>query len=355
MQSSAKNNPNQIKKTVIQKSALFFLYVFSACLSLTWTTNLEAGGAVDQETAFLICEKIEEWDSLMKERPLPEDKLNLLGIQIHGSVDLGGHGGTFQASVDLKDKTHYVFLKPKDATESRNYKIIRLLDVNLADFMPEIYGEVQIMNQGYLVMENTRMSPNGASLEQLVDIKLAGKIDGESFNGITGSGFNPIANQEEMLATRKETKPFLDYLQMGIGSNNSPNFMIAVGAKALRILNYPNSEEILKNSLKKVPKTDLEFLCQELNTLTTILKESPVAFIGASIILVAQEDGSIKPILLDPAHMQVDNKIKEFIDAHFDQEESALIYYGQTSSFNKQKMSNENAMFYIMLTIGSLL
>lgn len=266
----------------------------------------------------------------------------LLGFE--KSVDLGGHGGNICIKMKMDNQNHYLFLKKFDETEARNYQVIKALSPKLLDYMPKVYGEATLGTQKFLIMENTRVDDHGNSLKQLLDIKLAGKVEGLE---------NPIANQEEMVATRGTEKNILDYEQMKIGAEFSPDYMIASkGLRAFRVFNYSKSKEALIHALQNEPLEKKELLLNELKKLKRALEDSPVAFIGASIILIKQSDGSIKPLLIDPAHMQVDPKER---DSYFYVLRGVKnIYYGTDKKYNLQRISNFRALnsFITHITTG---
>jgi hypothetical protein len=243
-------------------------------------------------------------------------------------------------------ETHHLFLKPLDETEARNYEIIKALDPALAQFMPEIYGKADIRGKRYLVMENTRMDGDGNALVQLADIKLAGLLETKDFN--------PIANQAEMRNTRGKNKNWFDYLQMKWGANQSPHFMIPKGPKLLRLFNYSHSEESLQQSLDNVNLSQLRKLQETLMQLYITLKSSPLAFAGLSIILVEQKNGQIRPLFIDPAHMQVQPTImqQQALASRFTTDNLAKIFFGSEADYQDYKSSNNIAMLSIISSIS---
>lgn len=267
---------------------------------------------------------------------------HLKGFGLGASQDLGGHGGTKLVTVNEGGQKHELFLKPKDEVELRNYKIINQLDPNLSKFMPRVYGEIRIDNKEYLVMENTRKSQEGHGLKQLADIKLSGKIDGKS-------EFNPIYDKNETVTTRGKEKGRLNAWQMGKGAALAPDgFMVAHGPKIARLFNYRNSSENLRKSLQNASSDNLLKLGKSLKEIQDVLDKSPIALIGASIILVEQEDQSIKALLIDPAHIQVDESKRQDVESNLSSEEHAKVYYGkpevEEDRFSDQKQSNINAL-----------
>lgn len=254
-----------------------------------------------------------------------------------GSQDVGGHGGTFLAKITLPNgENHHLFLKPLDETEARNYAIIQEIAPEVTKFMPRVYGEIKIGPQAYLVMENTRIGKQDESLTQLADVKLAGKIGKENFN--------PIADQEEMKVTRGKEKGWFDYMQMQQGAESAPHYMLYVGKKLFRLFNFSSSETNLLNSLAGISAENLQKLNQRLKEMAEVLDASPVAFIGASLIFVKQSDGSVTPLLIDPAHIQVNEKQHEKIDPLLPKEDRKKVYYGNQTMYSDRKQSNLLAM-----------
>lgn len=265
-------------------------------------------------------------------------------LDLHISEDKGGHGGTMRATVNLNDIAYPLFLKPLDQTEALNYKLIEAFSPTLARHMPTIYGTTEFEGTKYIVMENTRVE-NGRPLEQLADVKLAGRVKGL---------FNPIANQNEMLKTRGQNKNWADYGQMALGASVAADYMVAKGPKMLRLANYQSSKSTLQEMIRAANATPehIQKLKVELREIQTNIANSPFAFIGASIILVKQIVGSIKPILIDPAHMQVSPSFEESIleqeeskSLHetFSQDEKRRIFFGNAQSFKLQTLSNAQA------------
>jgi hypothetical protein len=222
-----------------------------------------------------------------------------------------------------------LFLKPKDAVEFRNYQVISRLAPALQASMPKIYGEIEISGKPYVVMENVRFGSEGEALEQLVDIKLAGKLEAKDFS--------PIVSQEEMVATRGRKKNFADAAQMKLTASLSPDYMIAYGK--FRAVNYPKSEQTLMSTLESTKIEHILHLIRKLTEMQTCMVELPIGLIGSSIILVRQQDGSIKPLLIDPAHMAVCVSQEGLVRETLDATEDAGIYF-DTDRTKLQKASN---------------
>jgi hypothetical protein len=279
-------------------------------------------------------------------------------LDLKESVDKGGHGGTMRAKVTLDNQTYFLFLKPLDEVESRNYTVINHYSPEISAFMPKIYGITTVNGTSYMMMENTRMTigpkdedgnpvdPRGVSLEQLADIKLAGKVDGLD---------NPIANQDEMHTTRGKYKNVADYQQMKAGALSAPNYMVVPeGSKFTRIFGYKNSQENLRALIKNAGLTleQINKLKDDLNALKSAMISSPFAFIGASVIFVTQEDGSLKPILIDPAHVQLSrelfgqNALVKLVGR-----DSVKLYFGDDNTFSMQRQSNNIALDSLKIDI----
>jgi hypothetical protein len=192
-------------------------------------------------------------------------------------------------------------------------------------------------------MENTRMNKdNGKALEQLADIKLAGKK----------GGANPIVDSDETLTTRGSKKRLVKRVVLHLAAKSAPGYIVIEGKGFGRINNGRNSESNILKCLKDVPLTHLLQLHRDLKTIADVLKNSPVALIGASIILVTQADGSIKPLLIDPAHMHVSNgKHFEVEKAITDESEIKKVYYGKPEKYSGRKESNARAMTSLLSTI----
>lgn len=255
---------------------------------------------------------------------------NFLGLA--KSVDMGGHGGTFCVKMRLENQDHYLFLKPFNEAEARNYQVIKTQSLELQNFMPKVYGEATLGKKQYLVMSNTRIDEHGHPLKQLLDIKLSGKVKGLD---------NPIANQDEMIKTQGKAKNFLDYMQMKFGADYAPDYMIASkGYRLLRLFHYSYSKKALIKALKGEPQERVHELKERLEELKHALEKSPLAFIGASIILIKNNDGSIKPLLIDPAHLQVNPKESD----HPLLQGIKNIYFGTNDQYRLQRKSNSRSL-----------
>jgi hypothetical protein len=264
------------------------------------------------------------------------------------SIDQGGHGGAIRIKEAIQGK--YLFLKPKakDGTEARNYQIIGTTNKNMAKWMPMVYGEVKINNRTFLVMENIRKAGSGLELPQLADIKLAGKVDGLS---------KPIANSKEMQITRNQKKSLSTKLWMRFVTAIAPEYLITNGG--FRLFDYFKSKKILKDSLNDVSTMHLNRLLADLIRMKDDIKKSGIAFIGASIALIHQEDGSVKAVLIDPAHIQCSNDLNTDIVKVLGEEESKKVFYecetsGGKNQYLLQKTSNIVALDAIIQTIQSI-
>lgn len=267
-----------------------------------------------------------------------------LGIQ--QSQDLGGHGGNLLVDAVL---THgeicHLFLKPYDEVEGRNYEIIKRHAPEVAKFMPHVYGAVTIEGKKYLVMENTRIDNKGNKLKQLVDAKIAGKLPSRP-------DFNPIADQNEIKTTRGYEKGYLDYAQMKLGADWSPDYMVYTGYKMFRIANFSSSEKNLIDSLAGVKLKELKELVLQLDQIKQAVEESPIAFIGASVIFVMDPQGKVKPIVIDPAHIQVDPDAKSRVENSFNEEsDRSHIYFGNSQDYKDRKISNQTGFNALINTV----
>ncbi len=214
---------------------------------------------------------------------------------IQKSNDLGGHGGTLTAEVG---KTH-CFLKPMDVTEYKNYKTLQSSNQKITQYMPQFFGETIVNGKSYMILENLLW--NGTdTFKPLADIKLSGKVD----------GIHPIASQDEMRITRGHEKGLLDREWMRLSAQNSPNYMIVQGKGLERFNNYKKSDEILSNICKNITPKNKKKLIEDLHTIKMFIIFGDVAFIGSSILLVQNPtDESVRPVLIDPAHVQYGRKI----------------------------------------------
>ncbi len=247
------------------------------------------------------------------------------------SKDQGGHGGTFKGPLTLEGTTHQVFLKPFDGVETKNYELIQSKSPKLSEFMPKIHGLTTIGKKQFLIMENTRISGDGNELKQYGDIKIAGKVKGLD---------NLIADQEEMLATRGKKKSYGDYTQMKAGANKAPGFLFykddpVVGAVG-RFLHFPNSKENLHKKLKEAKPTEAQLLklASKITKLQSCLKDSGIALIGGSVIIIQDEQGNLHPKLIDPAHVQYDPSSKE------NSEDQRCLFLGTEEKFLARRESN---------------
>jgi hypothetical protein len=235
-------------------------------------------------------------------KPVPESfsrqLASLTDSDFEKSIDQGGHGGAIKIKKPIGGK--YLFLKPegKDGTEARNYQLIGM-EKEVARWMPQVFGELKIRGKSYLVMENLLKTAKGKKLSQLVDIKLAGKVKGL---------YNPILCNKEIKLTRGKEKSIFTKIWMLIVALLSPGYLITKGG--FRLWEYIRSESILKKSLSQVPKHHLRKLSNDLWLMECNLKKGPFAFIGASVVLIHQRNGGVKPVLLDPAHVQYSKKLK---------------------------------------------
>lgn len=289
-----------------------------------------------------------EWESYI------EKSLKALKMDYSESQDKGGHGGNFKARIVLPNgEVHQLFLKKQDEVEARNYRVLERIAPGLLEFSPQIYGSVMINGTKYLVMENTRLTAESESLEQLNDIKLAGKLRQRP-------EFNPIANQEEITITRGTKKGWLDERQMAKGAASSPDYMIAHENPLKRLFNYQYSRENLKSSLNSIPPEERRKLILEICRLQEALDNSPVALIGASIILIKQQDGSIRPILLDFAHIQVDINQQKTVNSILNPQEQGKIYYSNSiknsslQHYDDQRTSNLTSLTAIIRDITAI-
>ena len=263
------------------------------------------------------------------------------------SKDVGGHGGAIRSKKPIDGK--YLFLKPKtaDGTESTNYKIINM-DKDLAKWMPKVYGEMEINGRSYLVMENMRKSVDGSEMQQLVDIKLAGKVDGLN---------KAIANSKEMKITRGGKKSAVTKLWMRFVTSIAPHYLITNGG--IRLFDYFQSKTLLKESLAGISSEHLEKLLEDLIQMQRDIAQSGIAFIGASIALIRQKDGSVKPVLIDPAHIQCSNDLNQQVVQAVGAEGAKKVFFECLTSEGKNqyqlyKTSNEVALLSIIETVRAL-
>ena len=248
---------------------------------------------------------------------------------MQASQDLGGHGGNYRMTVYDGNTPYHLFLKPLDRIEYNNY--ILLQQFPLSQFLIPIYGTVEISGNHYLVMQNVRKDQDGSEIKQLADLKLAGvPIDAPS-------DFNPICSQKEMKHTRGVEKSLFDFTQMNIGARNSPGFLHHMGLSAERILHYPASKKHLQQELMPLEIDALRELKKDLEELRAVLRQSPVALIGGSVILIKDAKGHVQPMLIDPAHIQVDPNYSS-------PNINPLYYSGDEYDYALQKQSNQIGM-----------
>lgn len=264
------------------------------------------------------------------------------------SIDQGGHGGTLKGPLVINGETQQVFLKPFDGVEAKNYELLQKKTSQVSDFMPKVHGvTTDSRGRKFLVMENARIDTQGQELKQYGDIKIAGKVSGFNID-------NLICDQGEMIETRGKKKGRFDYYQMKSGADKAPGFMFykdgAFLGKAGRILEFKNSTENLQKKLREAnpTKEDLMRLGNEILLLRDALKESGVALIGGSVIIVEDEQGGLKPKLIDPAHVQYDPSKKEV----FGEQEG--LYYGDKAMFKARQESNQVGLLALHKAIVSL-
>lgn len=291
-----------------------------------------------------------DWKSFISTQKLSLSRI----LDIKKSEDVGGHGGNLMIKVsltesrddfELSSKTHYLFLKPYDEIEHRNYQIIKEQAPEVSEFMPQIYGDVMIDATRYLVMQNTRFDSAGRPLNQLADIKIAGKIP-------NNPDFNPIADQNEIKTTRGSEKNYIDYMQMKFGAESAPDYMLSVGPKLFRIFQFRSSESNLLEKLDNISVDHLKFFREKLEKLSAAIEQSPIAFIGASVILIREYSGEIRPLLIDPAHIQVHPGKKSEVENQFkDPEITKRIYFGEEQGYSQRKESNKIGLKALKTTV----
>jgi hypothetical protein len=267
-----------------------------------------------------------------------EEIKEALGIE--QSIDLGGHGGTFKGRIEVDGAFRYLFLKPKDEVEYRNYQIIQRLAPEVAKFMPEVYGEIHIGEKSYIVMENIRINQEGEDLVQLADIKVSGKSEDDPY-------FNPIANQAEMMATRGLKKNLFDYWYMQLCSQSADDFMINKGEKYERLFNYSRSKELFMELLNSISLVGLKNLIGSMATLQRVMHQCPISFIGASITPVIDSKGNVRIVFVDPSHIQVRSSEKQRLPS--DLQENTYF-----SDDEKYKESNFKGMGAIINAINEV-
>lgn len=204
---------------------------------------------------------------------------------------VGGHGGFKKGKVTVDGIEEELFLKPLEEAEYQNYMYLQNhADPALSQFIPKVYGKLALEVKGskieYLVMKDLYQGGN----KQIVDVKL-------SEGG--------IACQPEMMATRGKRKNFVHWLRMWLEPKLAPGFMVAKGAKWQRTFRYPFSAYYIKKGFQKPNnEQNLEKLSNQLNYLEQLMKESPMAFIGASLFIFEDKEGNYSLYLGDPAHAQ---------------------------------------------------
>lgn len=265
------------------------------------------------------------------------------------SKDVGGHGGAIRTNRPVGGK--YLFLKPvsSDGTEPRNYRIINKLAPNLAKWMPKIYGEMEIGGRVYLVMENMRKDADGSDKAQPADVKLAGKVSGLS---------NPIASAKEMEVTRNKTKTIATKLWMKLVTAIAPHYLITKGG--FRLFDYFNSKKLLVASIQDLSTEHLRQLLDDLTQMHADINQSRVAFIGASIAMIRQKDGSVKPVLIDPAHIQCSNELNGEVTQLVGEKAANKVFFECLSGngrnqFLLYKASNDVALVSLIETVRSQL
>lgn len=264
----------------------------------------------------------------------------------------GGHGGNSIATVTVDNKQVKVFLKPfpkinvgtknnpiivPDKTEYNNYETIKSRCPGLLAHMPKVYGTVEKDGVEYLVMQNTR-DVDGKKLNTIADAKLSGG----------GHAYGLIATNKEVEKTRKRTKGLGTIIQQEIGARIAPNFMVSREgvARHMRIFEYPSSDKNLKETLKDATPEQLAHLSTKLGEIKNLMYNDNVALIGASIIIMKDEEGNLTPLLIDPAHMAETKETEH--------ESPALTsrYIPSDKEFMARKLSNDLSMASIMNVVS---
>lgn len=273
----------------------------------------------------------------------------MTAADLEGSKDVGGHGGTLRTNKPFQGK--YLFLKPiSDPTEARNYRIIGQLAPEIAArWMPRTYGEMTVGGRTYLVMENMRKDPDGRNLDQPADIKLAGRVAGLH---------NAIVSEKEMAITRNKTKSLATKLWMKLVTAIAPHFLMTKGG--VRLFDYFNSRKLLTESIQGLSPEHLRKLLNDLIEMRADLSRCDLAFIGASIALIRQRDGSVKPVLIDPAHIQCSNELDLDVRALVGETAASQVFFECLSSkgenqFRLFKASNDVALLSIIDTVRKAL
>jgi hypothetical protein len=221
---------------------------------------------------------------------------------------LGGKGGTRKQDINMNGEQVNLFLKPLEESEYRNYQGIALLS-QMAQHMPQIYGKIEDVQLGgdkapgaYLVMQNT--IPPGS--KQLCDLKAAYETK-ELRNEAKRSA---LADPRELEATNHKKKSAFSFGHMkffsGVVTARSKlkGWMNVEKAKIDRPRGYYQSAEKTQKDLEGISSANLFALLGSLEQIRTSFLNSPsVGFIGFSIIFVQDQQGSVKPYLIDPAHV----------------------------------------------------
>lgn len=264
-----------------------------------------------------------------------------------------------EITLDNQEKAP-LFLQDLDETELKNYEIINDLiekdkkdkkpktDVNLKssgielsnlkEFLPQYYGQVEKNGKRYLVMKDF-CKDNEGDLTPLVDIKLAGKINQK--------GFDPIEDQKELKFCHGKKKSILNISQI---KNPKSHFLIANQGKLSDQNTKDNLIKLLNENLPHDKKKALGILTNlksSLEKLYTIVGKAPIAFIGSNIRLLKKSDGTIKPILTNLAHIQIDPDKQTLIDS----KKHGNVYFGEKSDFENRQLSNLLAINTIIKTV----
>jgi len=273
---------------------------------------------------------------------------NLQAGDLEKSIDQGGKGRTLKISKAVNGK--FIFLKPKlpDGTEGRNYQVIQK-NPGISKWMPAIFGEISINGKAFLVFENIRKDGQGDELAQVADIKLAGK---------TSELNNAIASNREMKVTRGRHKTWHNKLWMKITTLLAPNFLLTNGG--VRLIDYIRSKKILQSSLKKTSPQSIQKLLKDLTQMKVDLKKSNFALIGASIALIKEKDGSIRAVLIDPAHMQCSKDLRSKAAKQIGEEQAKKVFFQDPVSSGKDeyelyKRSNEISLDAIIASVKGVL
>ena len=275
-----------------------------------------------------------------------------LRAQVKASEDLGGHGGTIRVRLTIDEKTIYLFLKPEDPTEARNYKILQHLTPDFAKLLPSVHGRVEVNGIRYLVMENTCIDREGQALKPIADIKLAG-IPPEA-----PKNYNPIANQNEYETTRDRRKNSFDYKYMGWTARQARGLLRACDKGLGRWANYGSSERTLFEDFSKLDLSTLEQMLANSETFKEEFLKTPVAFIGLSLFPLISQDGRAAFLKgIDPAHMQISPRMKPEVDLLFEhsEEDKTHVFYGTESEYSLQRESNLIALNSLSTLLQSVI